>query len=260
MMDPERIWPILQQQTGSTGDTIDLSKIPASVRNVSKMMAERTGTAPLPESGIMTKEEFITFATRNAAIASSGGGRDMGGRDMGGRDMGGRDTGAWGGNYGGFDNQRNERKDAEEAKPIAMRYGKLPKDLPDWFDSDDLNRDGQIAMHEWLKANKSIDEFNLMDLNGDGLITADELLRFRRQQDEAQRTAAILDGGSAPRPTGMAGPGGRGRGPGGPAGAPAPSGISLPGSTPDASPASSDRSPRGGGPNPFQTGGRMGKR
>ena len=34
-----------------------------------------------------------------------------------------------------------------------------PKDLPEWFDKDDVNKDGQVALHEWRRAGKDLAEF-----------------------------------------------------------------------------------------------------
>ena len=99
---------------------------------------------------------------------------------------------AWDPNAGGWNgdmsmgNRMDPRRDTEEPKPVAMRYGHLPKDLPEWFETDDSNKDGQIALHEWRKAGKTIAEFETMDMNGDGLITADELLRFNRSLADAE--------------------------------------------------------------------------
>jgi EF hand len=77
----------------------------------------------------------------------------------------------------------NDRKGpAEDEKPVAMRYGKLPGGLPAWFEEYDFDKDGQIALYEWRKAGRSIAEFQEMDLNGDGLLTADEYLRYERER------------------------------------------------------------------------------
>ncbi len=312
-MDPERLWEVLKQQSGSSGDTIDLSKLPESVRRMNRMMAERYGTEPLPESGIMTKEQFISLSQRNMQ-RMAGGGAGMVGPSGGGfgggpppwgerngerreRDSGGDRGNGWGGFGGGPppwaggsspwwgnnpDNPqdpRNRNRDGrsaqEEAKPVALRYGKLPNGLPDWFESDDTNKDGQVSLYEWIKAGKSMEEFLEMDLNRDGLLTADELLRYRRLKDEEARITAIMEG----TPPSVAGGGGFGGGRGGRGGGP-PSGgfrpgstsqqeptvtVRLPGSSPDDSSSSNNSSRNSGNdrnerttgrPNPFQNGGR----
>jgi hypothetical protein len=344
-------WNMLVRSTGSTGDTIDLSRISPQSRDWMRQRAERDGSLMLPESGIMTKDQYLDFYARSEAAKASrsGGGGGPGGpmmvslsgngpmaggpmsmtigpdgrmnmgrgpgggneRDRGlerhteqdrdrdgrvsrdeadrqlqpnfdridvdrdgyitldeyrgyyaaqnqGRDRNNNDNnnnwgmGGWGGDMGGWGNRMDPRRELEEPKPIAMRYGHLPKDLPEWFDSDDSNKDGQVALHEWRKAGKSVVEFNSYDLNSDQLITADEMVRFKRQKDDAERIAAILDGTSSPRPSFGTGPRGP-RGPGGPGGPPGPGGIpttvTLPGSTPDTTPASTDRERPGKGPN-----------
>jgi len=333
-MDPERIWSMLQQQTGSTGDSIDLSKLPAQTRMFSKMMAERSGAEPLPESGIMSKADFLSLAARNeaarAAKMANGGGPGMGagpgsmgggssdeqaarrikeqdkdgdgrisyeeadgrlrpnfrGMDKNGDGFidleeykaalsgGGNNWGGGGNNWGGDrdrdrldlnsgNRERQEKKEnIEESKPIAVRYGHLPKDLPEWYDTFDTNKDGQVALHEWRKAAKSIEEFNTYDLNGDGLVTSDEIIRGGILKNESEKIA-ILNG------EGGVGTGKPSRNGGG-------SGFTMPGATPPdkvtasatndkpyekPTDKSSDKMGKGsekgsGGNNPFQNGGK----
>jgi hypothetical protein len=62
--------------------------------------------------------------------------------------------------------------------PAAVRYGRLPAGLPSWFETLDVDRDGQVALWEWRRAGLTITEFAAMDLDGDGLLTAKEYLRF----------------------------------------------------------------------------------
>src|SRR5262245_12691953 len=72
---PELGWTMLVRSTGSNGDTIDLSKIDARSREFMKMRADRDGTAMLPESGIMTKDQYMDYYAKNEAAraARSGG-------------------------------------------------------------------------------------------------------------------------------------------------------------------------------------------
>jgi Ca2+-binding EF-hand superfamily protein len=181
--------------------------------------------------------------------------------------------GGWGGNNGGGGwgdpnwanrDQKDPKKETQEPKPVAMRYGFLPKDLPEWFDKYDIDKDGQVALHEWRKAGDDIAKFQEMDLNGDGLITADELLRFNLRQAEEAKIAAINgEGGSFTRPS-FASSGGSG-------------GFTLPGATPAAPPSDtkgsstssrfpsfpsrSDKGDKGSDkPNPFRDGGGWGKK
>lgn len=55
---------------------------------------------------------------------------------------------------------------------------RLPKGLPDWFNSNDADEDGQIHMSEYSAAwsDSKAAEFARYDLNGDGFITAKEAL------------------------------------------------------------------------------------
>ncbi len=55
---------------------------------------------------------------------------------------------------------------------------KLPPGLPKWFVEVDRDRDGQIALFEWRKANWPIEEFASLDLNDDGFLVPDEVLRL----------------------------------------------------------------------------------
>jgi hypothetical protein len=143
--------------------------------------------------GFITLEEYRGYYA-STQQGGGGGGRDRGPGGMG---PGGFGPGGFGpggdGNFGGDRGNWGEGRVSEETKPVAMRYGHLPKDLPPWFDRDDANKDGQVALHEWRLARKNLDEFIKYDLNSDGLLTADELLRFNFQQAEDARIAAYND-------------------------------------------------------------------
>jgi hypothetical protein len=65
-----------------------------------------------------------------------------------------------------------------DAKPVVYRAGgKMPSGLPKWFMDLDTDQDGQVALYEWRRANKSFDDFATWDINADGFITPDEALR-----------------------------------------------------------------------------------
>jgi len=69
-----------------------------------------------------------------------------------------------------------EEDDLDE-RPIVYRAGKLPtKELPKWFLDLDTDQDGQVALFEWHKGGKNLDEFREWDRNDDGYITAEEAL------------------------------------------------------------------------------------
>lgn len=207
-MDPERGWMMLQRLTNSTGETVDLGAIPPQTRDWLKGMTERMGGIPLPESGVWTKAQYLDHFTRSeAARASAASGNTGTGGDRMSRGPGGgwggpggfdpNNGGGWGGGWG--DMQRpNEKKETEEERPVAMRYGKLPKDLPSWFEDYDTDKDGQVGLYEWRKASKAMAEFTAMDLNGDGFVTADEYLRFSRQENINTKIAAYEETGVKP--------------------------------------------------------------
>lgn len=64
-----------------------------------------------------------------------------------------------------------------DKRPTVLRAGKLPKDLK-WFEDLDLDSDGQVAMWEWRKAGKNMDDYANHDRNEDGFITPEEALRM----------------------------------------------------------------------------------
>jgi Ca2+-binding EF-hand superfamily protein len=142
-------------------------------------------------------------------------------------------------------NKRGRGQPDEEEKKVVFRYGKLPKELPSWWESLDKDKDGQIGLYEWRSAiggrelanyyGRELEVFNTHDLNGDGLITPEEWIKAELMQYE-HIPGEKPDGYAARVGTGGSGRGGRG-GPGGSYGGPG------------------DRSTFGGtpGPNPFTT-------
>ena len=77
-----------------------------------------------------------------------------------------------------------------EPEPFAIRYGKLPPGLPDWFVTLDTDRDAQISLYEWRQAGRPMAEFTEMDRDGDFLITPPELLRLLAERALARARAA----------------------------------------------------------------------
>jgi Ca2+-binding EF-hand superfamily protein len=122
-----------------------------------------------------------------------------------------------GGLYWDFSQADEQRR----APPVVYRAGKLPKELPAWFEQYDTDKDGQVGLYEWKAFGRSIQEFDEMDRNRDGFLTIDEVLRFVAKSNE--------NGGQSPgmqpgMQLGFAGNGsdfgGRGFGRGGPGGGP----------------------------------------
>ena len=113
----------------------------------------------------------------------------------------------------------------EIRKPVVYRVGQLPKNIPDWFEQLDTDRDGQIGLYEWVKDGRSVEEFQRLDRNDDGFLTVEEVMADVRAQnrqpgDSTSMYARADNGNSGGRGgMGFGGPGGgRGRGPGGPNG------------------------------------------
>jgi hypothetical protein len=62
-------------------------------------------------------------------------------------------------------------------RPPVYNSSNLPRNLPDWFNRDDSNRDLQVSFAEWRRSHESdLDGFQRMDRNNDGFITVDEVL------------------------------------------------------------------------------------
>jgi len=61
-------------------------------------------------------------------------------------------------------------------KSYRARDASLPKLMPDWWKGRDVNRDGQVTLHEFMKnPNAStVNEFYTLDRNNDGFVTAQE--------------------------------------------------------------------------------------
>ncbi|MCI0640480.1 MAG: hypothetical protein L0Y72_05655 [Gemmataceae bacterium] len=69
-----------------------------------------------------------------------------------------------------------------DKRPDVLRAGKLdPKVLPDWFMKLDTDRDGQVALYEWRRDDRRIEEFAEWDRDDDGLITPEEAISKHRQ-------------------------------------------------------------------------------
>ena len=92
------------------------------------------------------------------------------------------------GNYGG--SGRDPRNEKKEDLAVAIRYGKLPVGLPNWWDSLDTDKDGQIGLYEWRADGRDVKEFQKMDLDGDGLVAPQEWLRYNLLSAEQAKAIA----------------------------------------------------------------------
>jgi hypothetical protein len=132
-----------------------------------------------------------------------------------------RGTGEGGFGGPGFGRKGDDKK-AEDFSNVAIRFGKLPPGLPDWFAEYDQDKDGQVNMYEWRTVGgKTSAEFREWDANADGLIAPQEVIRVAAAKAEAERLAAIEAGETPTRGSrggsmggGFSGKGGFG-GPGG---------------------------------------------
>ncbi len=216
MNNPDAIWAMQLSRSNLPPDSasIDLNQATQTRDFLTRM------GAPIPPDGILTREMFVSAMMMQSEARArnqggqppvivmvpqqgqgNGGNGGNGGPD--GYDNGGNnDRGNWDrGNGGDRANRdrRNEKKDAEEERPVALRYGKLPKDLPEWFEELDQDKDGQVALWEWRKGGRSMAEFEDMDLNKDGLITADELLRWKQLREDQAFVESVNADGVRPR-------------------------------------------------------------
>jgi hypothetical protein len=94
-------------------------------------------------------------------------------------------------------------EDDLDARPTVLRVGKLHdvKELPGWFFTLDTDKDGQVALWEWRRAGKDLDEFRAWDRNDDGYITPEEAIYRQHVSPPVaviQAPAARSDAGAAP--------------------------------------------------------------
>jgi len=121
----------------------------------------------------------------------------------------------WGGPQGGPGENRGDRRDPDDARPEVYGYGKQPKGTPAYFDTLDLDKDGQLALYEWRKdTTKTIAGFAELDLNDDGYLTGVEWMRASQLKierrsaprgDSEERPRPSMGGGGAPSTTGGGG-------------------------------------------------------
>ena len=176
---------------------------------------------------------------------------------------------------GGFGGAFNIPVPESEKKTAVYRVGKLPKELPEWFEKLDTDKDAQVGLYEWKKGGKPVQEFREIDESSDGLITVDEALiptriaARKKQIAESPGLVGALPAGSASpyqQSGGWGGgqpSGGRGmRGMGGPGGAPGEAGgrggpgMGGPGGAPGEAGGRGMRGAGGPGGAPGEAGGR----
>lgn len=82
----------------------------------------------------------------------------------------------------------------EGNKPVVYRAGKLPKELPAWFEELDTDHDGQVGLYEWKASGRPISEFLAMDRNNDGFLTVAEVLKASATANQAAPAGSLARG------------------------------------------------------------------
>lgn len=94
------------------------------------------------------------------------------GREGGGSPWGGR--GREGASKRGGDRSRGGRSRSKKSEPKPKI--RVTVDMPESFQSQDTDNDGQIGLYEWMKTKSTaLASFRKMDSNGDGFLTPREL-------------------------------------------------------------------------------------
>jgi hypothetical protein len=79
--------------------------------------------------------------------------------------------------------------DEIDKRPTVLRAGKLPKELK-WFEDLDTDKDGQVALFEWRRGGKDMNDFKNYDRNDDGLMTPEEALRIMTARASTDQEAS----------------------------------------------------------------------
>lgn len=122
---------------------------------------------------------------------------------------------------------RQNREEDDTTRVAVHRFGKLPKELPSWFEKLDTDKDGMVGLYEWRRGGEGpTSKFVEMDLNGDGYLTADEWIRYTKmsleKKDDGESSGMRMTfGNGGGMPKGMNGQSGGTSGPtGGMSGSP----------------------------------------
>lgn len=114
---------------------------------------------------------------------------------------------------------RQNREEDDTTRVAVHRFGKLPKELPSWFEKLDTDKDGMVGLYEWRRGGEGpTSKFVEMDLNGDGYLTADEWIRYTKmsleKKDDGESSGMRMTFGSGGgMPKGTNGPAGSTSGP-----------------------------------------------
>jgi Ca2+-binding EF-hand superfamily protein len=104
--------------------------------------------------------------------------------------------------------EKKEPEDDGTQRPVVYRAGKLPKELPAWFQQLDTDHDGQISLYEWRMAGKPLQEFAHYDRNDDGFLTAEEVLHVEKlAKSKGNGSAGTQTASASPPQIMMLGPG-----------------------------------------------------
>ena len=91
------------------------------------------------------------------------------------------EDGSFGGNY----------KEKKLDLPVAVRYGKLPAGLPNWWVPLDTDKDGQVGLYEWRTDGREVKDFQDYDLDADGILAPQEWQQYNfRNAQKAKDIAA----------------------------------------------------------------------
>jgi Ca2+-binding EF-hand superfamily protein len=86
-------------------------------------------------------------------------------------------------------------------RPTVYRAGKLPKELPAWFAQLDTDQDGQVGLYEWVRAGRSLSEYQTNDFNDDGFLTAEEVLRVAKNNSTPVSNGVLASNPSTETPS-----------------------------------------------------------